>query len=203
MTAAADDKTYTAEEFASAVQTAVDSAVEQANARIAELESNVSKSEQDQAIDTAVAEATSDLTSQLDKLQRELDEANAGKKAAEDALADRDRADEEAAEAAKLETRREERATFVKDLAIFDEEHLDKSKDRWAAMDDETWEAQKAEYQKLADTKGIKPSPLPKDRPAALTATADGEPKSRSTSAVRDVMELRQQGVNTRTITVN
>lgn len=198
--AAGDDKTYTADELASEVKKQVDSALEQANARIVELEGSVEKS----AVDTAVAEATQALRDELDEKQKELEAADSAKKTAEDAL-EAERAERETEKtAAQIETRRDEREKFVTDLAIFSDELVEKSKDRWAAMDDETWEAQKAEYQELADRKGIKPQPLPKERPTAVTATAEGaEAGERSTSAVRAVMELRQQGVNTRLITVN
>lgn len=197
--AAGDDKTYTADELTAEVKKQVDSALEQANARIVELEGSVEKS----AIDTAIADATADLTAQLDAKHKELEAADAAKKTAEDALqAERDERETEKT-AAQIETRRDEREKFVKELAIFSDELVEKSKDRWAAMDDETWEAQKAEYQEAADRKGIKPGPLPKERPTAVTATASGDEGERGTSAVRAVMDLRQQGVNTRLITVN
>lgn len=198
--AAGDDKTYTADEHVAEVKKAVDSALEQANARIVELEGSVEKS----AVDTAVAEATQQLRDELDAIQKDLEAADSAKKTAEDALqAERTERETEKA-AAQIESRRDEREAFVKELAIFSDELVEKSKDRWAAMDDEAWEAQKAEYQEAADRKGIKPAPLPKDRPTAVTATVEGsETGERKTSAVRAVMDLRHEGVNTRKITVN
>lgn len=202
VTVTSDDQTFTAAEVQAKVDEAlasVNAALEQATNKIADLEAAAGKTE----VATAVAEATADLTAKVEQLQTDLDAANAGKKAAEDALAERDRADEEAKEQAALEARRDERATFVTELAIFDKEHVEKSQDRWAAMTDEDWEAQQAEYQKLADKKGITPRPLPKDRKPALTATADDDAGGeRSTSAVRAVMDLRHEGVNTRHISV-
>lgn len=198
--AAGDDKTYTADELTAEVSKQVASALEQANARIVELEGSVEKS----ALDTAVAEATQELRDEVDAKQKELEAADAAKKTAEDALqAERDERETEKT-AAQIETRRDEREKFVKELALFSDELIEKSKDRWAAMDDEAWEAQKAEYQEAADRKGIKPAPLPKERPTAVTATVEGGVEGeRSTSAVRAVMELRHEGVNTRKITVN
>ncbi len=198
---AADDKTFTADELADEVKKAVEAALEQANARIAELEDGVEKT----AIDTAVAEATAELRQQLDDARKEVETADAAKVEAENKLTETVDYLKAEHETATFETRRDERAGFVKELAIFSDELVEKSKDRWAAMDDETWEAQKEQYQEVADRKGIRPQPLPKKdaRPTALTATADDEGGDRGTSAVREVMELTRSGVNTRTITVN
>src|SRR5437868_5970160 len=148
-----EDQTFTAAEVKAQIDAAVDAALETASARIADLEAAAGKSE----VETAVAEATAELTDKVEQLQKDLEAADAAKKTAEDNLAKRIADDEAKEEAAALEAKRAERATFVEGLGIFSDELVEKSQDRWAAMSDEDWEAQQGEYQTLADSKGITP----------------------------------------------
>ncbi len=104
----------------------------QATARVSELET-----------------ANAGLTADVERLNKELDEAQVKLSAATEEVANlkKEAADkEQAAEQAKVEQARSEQ---VKNLKLFGDEYVAEKASRWAAMSDEDWASQLDEWAKL------------------------------------------------------
>lgn len=191
------EKTYTEAEY-----TDLSVKVSALEAQIAEL----TKAAKDEAIDARILEAKADLEAQVTDLQSKLDAAVLETETARTELADLNAFLESeaaaSAEAAALEARRGERIAQVKEVASFPDEYLDENADRFAAMSDEAFTAA------LEDWKAIASKPKAKAEAAdagelvldtAMTASRSTNTNT-DTSVLRDVLALRQAGVDVRTI---
>jgi hypothetical protein len=201
-TATADDAAQIATQIADAVEKATAPLL----ARISELEGAGAQAAQEQAIAAAVEAAVSPLNDKVAGLQADLDAAVARAVQAEKSLEDTTSYLEAEAATAAAEDRRDERVEAVRATALFDEDHLAKKADDWAAMTDEAWAEQLGEYQALAARYGSAPKapaatpPVP-DARTPLKATADPAGTARPESFARKAIRLRTQGIDTSSIT--
>ncbi len=104
------------------------------------------------------------------------------------------------------EARKAERVQAVTDTGLFGEKYIAENAERWAAMADEAWTTQLAEYTALKDTRGpaAPTPPVPSGAAAGAPALTDslatgdeGKP-----SAVRQLLDQRKAGVDITKITI-
>lgn len=98
---------------------------------------------------TDLETANTTLTADVTRLNGELDKAQIELKAAQDKVAELEKAakdEKEAAEAAEVASKRTDQ---VKSLEIFEDQHVSDNAPRWAAMDEASWTAQVTEWQAL------------------------------------------------------
>lgn len=191
-----DEKTYTEAEYAQLV-----AQVSSLEAQIAEL----TKAAEAEAIDARIAEAKADLEAQVADLQTQLDAAVLEKEAARSELDNvlSFLAAEQAAaeEAAALEARREERIAKVKEVASFPDDYLATNAERFAAMSDEAFEAALEDWKAIApkaDKAGEEEGELLPS--TAMTASRTTTNTTTDKSLLREVMSLREAGVDVRSI---
>lgn len=185
-------KTFTEEE----VRAAVAEAVSDLRAEVEGLRQEKAANEGEQALaelrETFEAEKT-DLQTKLDEAVLEAENA---KKERDDINAWLQGEADAAEENAAIEARRDERLEKVKDAANFPEDYLEKNADRIAAMSDEEFDARLAEWAALSGKSSTSDDELPRE--TALRAAREGRETTRPKSAVRELRELRQQGVDVR-----
>jgi hypothetical protein len=132
-----DMKTYTEDEFTAAVTEAVSPLQAAADAKVAELQTEIDE--------LRTSQARSEVEGQIADLQADLDKAEIRVAEAErkyDELVAFIEAEAAAAEqAALVELRRSERRDAVKSAAPFADDYIDANLDRWVAMEDEAFEA--------------------------------------------------------------
>lgn len=191
-----EDKTYTEEELKAALAKAVAEAVSPLEAKVAELESSQQQSEVDKAIAAVKAEKDAEIADLQKRLDESVIEATAAKEAKEaqdkfwtDAIAEQE-------EKAAREARRETRVAALKEHAGFTDEYLTENVERFLAMTDEEFTARLDEYKTLKDALGV-PAGTPST--TALTASRQTSPSS-SSSALREAMALRREGVDPRRV---
>lgn len=176
------------------IKAAIDAALADAAAKIAELEAKLADHE------TAATEAT------VAELQAKLDEAVAARKTAEEDLTNITAflaaEHHKATEAAAASARRDERVEAVRATAVFPDDYVEENASRWAAYDNDAWAVQLGEYQAIAtarpersDTPTVDDKPPPKTSP--LTAAATDPDRS---NPVADVLDLRRRGIDLRQI---
>lgn len=182
-------KTYTEEEYAVLLK------------QVADLEAKVTELDgvrQESVVEAKVAEAKTELETQIADLQTQLD---AAVNKAETAEKERDeivtflesvKTDEEAKVA--FETTKAARIEKVKEVANFSDEYIAQRSDAWAKLDEEAFEAALADWAVIAkkDTSETIPTST------AMTA-ARTEPKSEN-GVLREVLGLRFKGIDTRTV---
>lgn len=93
--------------------------------------------------------ANTALTADVTRLNGELDKSQLELKAAQDKVAELEKAAKDKDEAAQAAEVASTRATQVKDLDVFEEQYVTDNASRWAAMDEASWTAQVAEWQHL------------------------------------------------------
>jgi DNA repair exonuclease SbcCD ATPase subunit len=132
-----DMKTYTEDEFTAAVTEAVAPLQAAAEAKVAELQSEIDE--------LRTSQARPEVEGQIAELQADLDKAEIRVAEAErkhDELVAYLEAEAAAAEqAALVELRRSERRDAVKAAAPFGDDYIDANLDRWVAMEDEAFDA--------------------------------------------------------------
>lgn len=153
--------------------------------------------EQIEAAEKTVAE----LRDQLDIVSKEAEQATAKY---DEVLAWLDAEAAEAQRQAEIEALKEERTEAVKALELFTDEHIDKNSQRYAEMDEESFEAAMADWKavKAAAEKKAMASEQENDDDkvvTSFTATRDEDGKG-TQSNLRDVMRLRTQGIDPRRI---
>lgn len=187
--------TYTDEELA----VKVSEAVAPLQTKIQELMDSHEQAE----LEAKVLEATTPLNEQIAELQSKLDAAVLEVEAAKTELAEMvsfmETAAAEAALATELAARRDERIAKVKEVASFPDEHIEANADRWAALDEEAFEAA------LADWKLISAKPAKKDEKVpAETALSGASPETASTASdmglIREVMNMTIRGIDPRRV---
>jgi hypothetical protein len=186
------DKTYTEDEYNTVLAKVTD-----LEAKVANLTAAAETSE----VDVKVAAAKAELEAQIADLQSKLDtatlEAEAAKKENEKFTAWLAGEAEAAAQAAELATRKESRIAQVKEAASFPDEYLEANADRFAAMSDETFAAALEDWKTIAPKGDSTTTNGKDDIPStdALTAARSDTP-----NILSEVMGLRLQGVDTRTV---
>lgn len=194
-----DEKTYSEAD----VKALVAAAVGPLNEKLASLESAQSEAEVAEKLAAAKAEGdikAAELQSELDAKDLELkaaqDRAVAAEKEATDIKAYL--ADEvtKAEEVAAAEARTEERVGKIREAANFTDEHIEKNKSRWAAMDEEEFAFL---VENLAAKVGPKGAPAKKDTPKPQTALYAAR-ETGTSSALSAMRELREAGVDARRI---
>lgn len=158
----------------------------------------------EKALETKSAEA-SDLAAQNTKLTEELDKAKADNerlngeldkaqvelKAANDKVAELEKAQADTEAAAAKEKLATERAAAAKNLKVFEDEYVTEKASEWAGLSDDAWNARLEEWQKIrpastepaADTASAMTGTtgeLTKD-PESDAASATTQPKARRT----------------------
>lgn len=181
---------FTQEEVEAKIAEAVAAATDPLKNRIAELETAAQETE----VGQAVAEAVAAKDTEISELQSKLDEAVAAKTAAESKLGETEQfwADAIAAhqEQEAFAARRAERIAKAKEAGIFEDEYLEEHADRFAAMDQEDFDARLAEWQLIAERSGTSTSPAPSaPKPTAMQATRT--PDGAKGSALALIGELR------------
>lgn len=188
------EKTYTQEEH-----DALLAKVSDLETQVTSLSAASTAAEIDAKVAAAVAELQdkiTDLSSQLDAATQEAETVKNDRDAIVAYLAGEQKAADEAAE---LASRKDARVAQVKEVASFTDEYVDANADRFAAMSDETFEAAIADWKAIAE-KASAPAPkaageIPdKTAMTAARTTTDGE------NPLRDVLGLRFQGVDPRTV---
>lgn len=186
------DMTYTEEDLKAKVDEAVKAAVEERDARIAEL----SAAQQTSETAKAVADAVQAKDEEIAALRGDLDKAvleAANAKADRDAVVAWLEGEKTAAEqAALISARKDTRLAKLKEVAQFPDDYLTQNAERFAAMSDEEFDSRCAEYAALSgkSANGEVPSTLP-----GLKAGLEGPSGSRS-SAVKELLALsRDRGL--------
>jgi len=196
------EKTYTSQEVEALVAAAVAKSTEDLSQELSELK--VTKESAD--TEGKIAAAKADADAQVTEIQKRLDEAVIE---AQQVKQERDEivayfTEVEAAEAmkAEIESRQEERALRVAAIVTFPEEYVTERAEKWAALSDEDFDATLADYKALAEKIGQKPESQGIPHVAAMHATREtnGSGNGKVGSAVREVLALRQLGVDPRDI---
>lgn len=189
-----DMKTYTEEDFTSAVQEAVAPLQAAADARVSELQLEIEELRTTQAqseIDGQVAEVQADLDKaevRVAEAERKYDDLVAYLTA--EAIA--------VTEAANLEALRETRREAVKQATALSDEVIDQRLDRWVAMDDESFEAVLEDWKALSAAsreteEASEASEIPRE-----TAMSNIREHTESGSVASEVFGARNAGVDVR-----
>lgn len=189
-----DTKTYTEAEFNAAAEK-----VAALEAQVAEL----SKAAEVEEIDAKIAAVKAEADAQVADLQSKLDVATAEAATAKEAHEAyvKEIEDFKAAEEAAVafETAKAERIAAVKEAApALPEEFLTENAERFAKMDEEAFQASLEGFKAVTAKAGPAPKseiPAHTAMTAARTTSEDGTP-----NPLRDVLSLRFDGVDTRTI---
>jgi hypothetical protein len=183
-----DDMTYTEEDLKAKVDEAVKAAVEERDAKIAELSAAQLTSETAKAVTDAVASKDTEIAAlrgDLDKAVLEAVNANAER---DNLLAFLEGEKAAAEERTVAAGRKDTRLAKLKEVAGFPDDYLEQNADRFAAMSDEEFESRCAEYAALSGKSGNGevPSGVP-----GLKAGLEGPSTSRG-SAVKELLALRR-----------
>lgn len=161
-------------------------------ARVDELESKFKESEVGAAVEAAVAEKDSEIAD----LAAKLDSAEARAATAETALetfkSELAELDAEAQRLAELEARKTERTEKVTKLEVFSDEKVAENIDRWAALDDDEFQARLDEWAliKASKTEDTAP-PTGSVFSASRTESAAGTPAIKGLSALVSSGQIR------------
>jgi hypothetical protein len=190
-------KTYTEEEFASEVAKAVADATAGLHAELASFKDKATSEE----VEARIAAAKAEAEEQLAEVRKQLDEKVLEAQSERDKRAELEtwlEAEKAKAEAeAEIASRRDDRITKIREVASFPEEYVTANTDRWAGMDDEAFVAY------LEDIKAVAiKNPVTDGVPAgtAMTASREGGTTTGIGSAIREVLDLRGRGIDTRTL---
>lgn len=196
--------TYTEDEVKGLVAKAVQEATAPLEAKLDE----VRTSKEQEAVDSKIAALEAAHAEELDALKAELDTANV--KATEvqsnyDGLVDFLESEKAAAEkAAAVEAKKASRLDAVKEVASFDDAYLEANIDRWANMDDEDFEALTASWDAVKQTvaPGVNSGKELSSELPAESAMLNGSHKEVKGTARREILGLRNRGIDPRTLVV-
>lgn len=193
------DKTFTEAELKTALDLAVAEAVKPLQDKITELNASQESAE----VDAKIAEATRELTEQLAAAEAERDTAVIEKQTAADELANvtayLEGVSAEEASKAEAAERKDARVASVAEVASFEKDYVEKNAERWAAMDDESFDALLDDYKAA----GAKPATAAGEStlPATGTAlTAARETAGSDVDPVKAVIRLRDSRIDPRHI---
>lgn len=182
-------KTYTEDEYDSVL--AKVSALE---AKLAEFEGAQQESEVEAKIAEIKAEAQALNADLQTKLDTALLEAEAAKSEKEKVLEYLTQVQADADKAAEIAARRDERIALVKEQTSFPESRIEERADAWAAMDEAAFTAA------LDDWKTIAPKTTNGKIPDVSTALSASRDDQASTDALREVLGLRDRGIDARAV---
>ena len=144
-----EGKTYTEDEFQAAVADAIAPIQVELDALNAAADAD--------AVESKIAEIKAGVDDQVAELEKKLDtavlEAQAATEERDAVVAWLEAEATSAVEAAEIAARRDERLSRVKEVASFPEDRLEANAERWASMDDETFEALLADYAAVSTAK--------------------------------------------------
>jgi len=192
-----DMKTYTEDEFTTAVTEAVAPLQAEAAAKVAELQAEIEE--------LRTSQARTELEGQIADLQADLDKAEIRVAAAEAkhdelvAYLDAEAAAEE--QAVLAQARREARREAVKTAAPFADEYIDANLDRWVAMEDEAFEAVIEDWKAVASTARAEEDETGDAEAESIPETAMSNVRNDHTvngSVAADVFGARNRGVDVR-----
>lgn len=186
-------KTYTEEEYNALLAQVAD-----LEAKVKELDGVRQESEAEARIAEAKAAAEAEVADLQSKLDTAVLEAQAAKDEKEALLAYFEQLKTEEEQAAVLAALKEERISKVKEVASFPEEHIAARADAWAALDEETFDALLADWKAVASKTAAAEGET--TVPADTAMQASRETNQSKDGSLRDVMRLRFQGVDTRTV---
>ncbi len=191
------EKTFSEEDVRALVDRAVAERTAELQAKVSEFES----SQQTAAIEQRIATATAEADSKLADMQAELDkavlEATTAKTERDSLIAWLEGEKAAAEAAAEIASRKQTRTERVAQVATFPAEYVEKSAERWAALDDEAFEALLSDYAAVAQTsKKTDTAPGTETAMQFERATDSGS----KVSAVRTVLSMRHAGIDTRTV---
>jgi DNA repair exonuclease SbcCD ATPase subunit len=193
-TGGGDMKTFTEDEFNTAVQEAVATASADAEAKVADLEAQI------QALKDEADEA--EAKTEIEKLQAELDKAEIRVSDAEkrynDLVAYLEAEETAKAEAAELEARREARRAAVKDQTSMSDERIEDRLDAFVAMSDEEFDSyiEDLKVSTAASHEGDANPAIPRE--TAMSNVREQSNGNKSVAA--DVFGARNAGVDVRTL---
>jgi hypothetical protein len=191
---------YTQEEVEVYAAAAAAAATSDLQKRLAELSAQLQETE----VGQAVAQAVADREAQVAELQAQLDTAQAARTAAETKLAETDRfwsdAIAEHERQAAFAARREVRIDAARQAAVFSEDYIVANADRFASMSDEDFAARLGEWQLIASSSTAGESVSPTGAPASSALLASRADEAEPRSALAYIGELRNKGVDPRTL---
>jgi hypothetical protein len=170
--------------------------------QVAELEAKVTELEGDRResqVEAKIAEAKAELEAQVADLQAKLDtavnEAETVKKERDEIVAFLDEAKAMEEEAAALEQTKADRIAKVKEVANFSDEYIAQRAESWAKLDEDAFELVLADWAAIAKKEsGRVPAST-----AMIASRTDTKPESER-DVLREVLNLRFQGIDTRTV---
>jgi DNA repair exonuclease SbcCD ATPase subunit len=187
-------KSYTEEE----VQALLASATKDLEAKVSELQGAQHAS----AIEAQISEAKAEAETKVAELQAELDtttlKATRADEEKQEILAWLEAEAKTAEEKAALEARRDERVAKVREVASFSDEYVEKRATDWAAMSDEAFEAALEDWKAVAGEKKGETSETKVATETAMTASRDDN--KTASSVLAEVLNLRFQGIDPRTV---
>lgn len=204
------DKTYSEEEIQALVSAAVAKATTDLTteletfkagdaeaARQAELEAL--KVDMQAQVDAAKAEAETQIADLTSKLDAAVVEAQTAKTERDEITSWLDAENARVLAEAEQATLRAERISKVAEVVTFPEDYVNERAEKWASLDEEQFEALLADYTTLgANAKSTTPGSPPRD--TAMVASRETSDTSNVGSALRDLIEGRNYGVDPRAI---
>jgi hypothetical protein len=197
-----DMKTYTEDEFTTAVTEAVAPLQAAAETKVAELQAEIDELRTNQA--------RTEVEDQVGQLQADLDKAEIRVAAAEKAYADLvsylEGEIEAAEQAALVEARRNTRREAVKEAAPFADEYIDANLDRWMAMEDEAFESVIEDWKNVtaastASSDEEEEGEVSEDTTEELRETAMSNVRNNDYGSVAaDVIGARNRGLDVRSL---
>jgi len=188
------DKTFTEDEVKSLVTAAVAEAVKPLQDEIASHKEASTEAE----TEAKIAAIREELEAKVEEIQKSLDEATLKAEAAsverDELVAFLDSEKEKAEKEAETAKLREERTAKVAEVASFPEEYVKANTDRWASMEEDAFVALLEDYKAVA----VKPSEG--GLPASTTMNASREENKSKLSVVREIIDLRNEGIDTRAV---
>lgn len=183
-------ETFTKDE----VQAQVAAAVADATKAISEELEAFKASQEAAEVEARIAEAKAELEERIAALQADLDakviEAETAKAAHAELVALLEAEEARVAEEAAMAERRDARVAAVSEAASFSEDYIAANADRWASLDDDTFEALLADYKAVAEKASASTGATKIPAKTALVASRDEA--SGTGSAVKALSELRR-----------
>lgn len=188
-------KTFTQEEY-----DAVVAKVESLTAELSELKASAEQ----EAVDARIAELDEKHAAEVAEIQAKLDTAVLeAEEARKELEAAKEYAEAEAKawqDAAEVAERREDRLARVKEVASFPEDYLESNADRWAAMDEDSFEAALSDYAAVPKAEVAEDSEKETEVPTETALETERETAGATESAVSSVLSFRAQGIDPRTV---
>ena len=188
-------KTYTEEEFTAAVQEAVAPLQTAADAKVAELQSELEAVKAHQAKDEAEGQIA-EVQAELDKAEIRVAEAE---RKYDELVAYLAAEAETVAEAARREERRDGRRSAIKEGTSLSDDVIEARLDRWVAMSDEDFDAHLEDLKALSTASREPSEDTEIPRETAMSNVRNDDTPTTS-SVAKSVFGARNAGVDIRNI---